>query len=114
MHAVVVKVAISQPDPTRLREVVVRVKQMPGFVAGYWTREGSEGLSMVVFDSEEHARAASDQVPSQLPVAVGVRPLEPRRRCNSRGGYGRGDLGGDPARPPASRIEEGFAPVHRS
>jgi hypothetical protein len=44
MHAVVVKVTISQPDPARLREEVVpRVKQMPGFVAGYWTRGGTKG-----------------------------------------------------------------------
>ena len=79
MHAVVVKVAISQPDPTRLREEVVpRVKQTPGFVAGYWTREGSEGLSMVVFDSEEHARAASDQVPSVLPDNVTLQTNEVR------------------------------------
>ena len=79
MHAVVVKVAISQPDPARLREEVVpRVKQMPGFVAGYLTRGGSEGLSMVVFDSEEHARAASDQVPSQLPDNVTLQSNEVR------------------------------------
>jgi hypothetical protein len=79
MHAVVVKVTISQPDPTRLREEVVpRVKQLPGFVAGYWTQEGGEGLSMVVFDSEEQARAASDQVPSVLPDNVTLQTNEVR------------------------------------
>jgi hypothetical protein len=69
MHAVVVKVRLSgPPDPGVLAEQVVpRVKQLPGFVAGYWTRRDDEGLSMVVFESEENATAASEQVPSMLP-----------------------------------------------
>lgn len=39
MYAVLVKVKLSDnPDPTILREQVVpRVKELPGFVAGYWT-----------------------------------------------------------------------------
>ncbi|HEY6399452.1 MAG TPA: hypothetical protein VIX82_18560 [Solirubrobacteraceae bacterium] len=69
MYAVVVKVKLSgQADPTMLRErVVPRVSQMPGFVAGYWTRTDESGLSMVIFESEENARAGSEQVPSMLP-----------------------------------------------
>lgn len=45
MHAVVVNVTLSGPaEPTALREQVVpRVSQMPGFVAGYWTRKGTQG-----------------------------------------------------------------------
>jgi len=80
MHAVVVRVSISgEPDPTALRErVVPRVKQMPGLVAGYWTRGSGEGLSMVVFDSEEHAKAAGDEVPSILPDNVTLESLEVR------------------------------------
>ena len=72
MHAVVVKVTLSGPaEPTALREQVVpRVSQLPGFVAGYWTRKDNTGLSMVVFESEENARAASDEVPSMLPDDV--------------------------------------------
>jgi len=72
MHAVVVRVKLSgQPDPTGLREQVVpRVKQLPGFVAGYWTGLDDEGLSMVVFESEENAKAASEQVPSMIPQDV--------------------------------------------
>jgi heme-degrading monooxygenase HmoA len=64
MHAVVVEVTLSgQANPAALREQVVpRVSQLPGFVAGYWTRKDNSGLSMVVFDSEEDARAGSDQV----------------------------------------------------
>jgi hypothetical protein len=74
MHAVVVRVRISgQPDPTALREQVIpRVKELPGFVAGYWTRSGDEGLSMVVFESEENAAAASERVPSLLPDAAAL------------------------------------------
>jgi hypothetical protein len=66
MHAVLVKVTLSEnADPTALREQVVpRVKELPGFVAGYWTRGDRVGRSMVVFDSEENAKAASDLVPS--------------------------------------------------
>jgi hypothetical protein len=80
MHAVVVRVEISgQPDNTALRErVVPRVKEMTGFVAGYWTRGGGEGLSMVVFDSEENARAASDEVPSLLPDNVTLKDNDVR------------------------------------
>ena len=69
MHAVLVKVKLSEnADPTILREQVVpRVKELPGFVAGYWTRGEGIGRSIVVFDSEENARAGSDLVPSLIP-----------------------------------------------
>jgi hypothetical protein len=43
MHAVVVRVNMddSEAATARLREdVVPRVSQAPGFVAGYWTRKG--------------------------------------------------------------------------
>lgn len=80
MHAVVVRVTLSgEADPTALREQVVpRVSQMPGFVAGYWTREGTSGLSMVVFESEQNARAGSEQVPSMLPDDVTLESNEVR------------------------------------
>jgi len=48
MHAVVVRVNIddSEAATARLREEVVpRVSQAPGFVAGYWTRKDNTGLS---------------------------------------------------------------------
>jgi hypothetical protein len=71
---VLVSVKLSDnPDPTVLRErVVPQVKELPGFVAGYWTRDGSTGRSMVVFDSEEHARAASDKVPAMVPTGTQI------------------------------------------
>jgi hypothetical protein len=47
MHAVIVSVTITDPElaTTFLRnEIVPRVKQAPGFVAGYWVRiEGDIG-----------------------------------------------------------------------
>lgn len=69
MHAVLVQVKLSDnPDPTVLRErVVPQVKELPGFIAGYWTRGDGVGRSMVIFDSEENAQAASDRVPSMVP-----------------------------------------------
>ncbi len=77
MHAVVVKVNIQDAGPAEeylKAEVVPRVSQAPGFVAGYWSRsdDGSNGLSMLVFESEEAARAISGQVvpPDEAPVTV--------------------------------------------
>lgn len=74
MHAVFVTVKLSEnPDPAILRErVVPRVKELPGFIAGYWTRSGQVGRSIVVFDSEENAQAASDLVPSMVPPGTNV------------------------------------------
>jgi len=67
MHAVVVRAKLSDDDSASLEElrqqVVPRVSQAPGFVAGYWVRFQSEnrGTSVIVFDSEENARNAGDQ-----------------------------------------------------
>jgi heme-degrading monooxygenase HmoA len=67
MHAVVVKVSVQEgPAATEfLRErVVPAVSQAPGFVAGYWVRleGGDEGNSVIVFESEDAARAAAGQI----------------------------------------------------
>ncbi len=63
MHAALVWVDIAEGRDREAQgvlhdRIVPRAKGMPGFVAGYWTavRPG-EGFSMVVFDTEEHARA---------------------------------------------------------
>jgi hypothetical protein len=67
MHAVVVNVTrndIEKSEEALRNEVVPRVSKMPGFVAGYWTGAGNSGLSMVVFESEDDARAAADMVRS--------------------------------------------------
>jgi hypothetical protein len=77
MHAVVVKVSVTDgPVATEfLRETVVpNVSQAPGFVAGYWVRleGGDEGNSVVVFDSEEAARAAAAQIGENIGSNPGV------------------------------------------
>ncbi|HEX9597898.1 MAG TPA: hypothetical protein VF963_00850 [Gaiellaceae bacterium] len=81
MHAVVVKVKIndSEAADSHLRErVVPGVSQSPGFVAGYWTRKDNNGLSMIIFDSEDSAKLVSEQVPSMIPDAVTLEDVEVR------------------------------------
>ena len=81
MHAVVVRVTINDEEAAvrMLQEQVVpQVSQAPGFVAGYWTRKGNDGLSMVMFESEEQANAASERVPSGIPDAVTLEGVEVR------------------------------------
>ena len=72
MHAVVVRVTIDDFDRGSeflTEQVVPRVSQAPGFVTGHWTRsdDGSNGLSMMVFESEENARGVVDMIQSQGP-----------------------------------------------
>ena len=70
MHAVVVRVTVHDVETAQAalqEQVVPRVQQAPGFVAGYWTRSEGQGLSMVVFESEEHAQQAADLVKSKSP-----------------------------------------------
>ena len=80
MHAVVVKAKLSDDDSASLEElrqqVVPRVSQAPGFVAGYWVRFESEnrGTSVVVFDSEENARNAASQF--QPPEGVTLESID--------------------------------------
>jgi hypothetical protein len=81
MHAVVVKVKINDEEAaeSHLREQVVPgISQAPGFVAGYWTRKDNTGLSMVMFESEDAAKSASERVPSMVTDAVTVDDIEVR------------------------------------
>jgi hypothetical protein len=81
MHAVVVRVSIhdvESADKTLKEQVVPRVSQAPGFVAGYWTRKDNNGLAMVVFDSEEEASRMSEMVPSMVPDTVTLDGAEVR------------------------------------
>jgi hypothetical protein len=67
VHAVVVNLTIDDVnrDNELLGErVVPHASGAAGFVAGYWTRSGDTGLSMVVYESEEAARAVADQIRS--------------------------------------------------
>jgi heme-degrading monooxygenase HmoA len=81
MHAVVVNVTINDEEGSvaALRDqVVLRISQAPGFVAGYWTRKGNGGLSMSVWESEDAATAASEMVKSAAPEGVTVDSVEVR------------------------------------
>ena len=81
MHAVVVKVTLSDPEGSMgpLREQVVpRASQAPGFITGYWTRKENTGLSMVVFESEDAANGASEQVAAMVPDGVKLESIEVR------------------------------------
>lgn len=66
MHAVVVNVKINDVDAATAAlndQIVPQVSGAPGFVAGYWVGlDGSRGTSIVVFASEDAARAAAAQV----------------------------------------------------
>ena len=73
MHAVVVTVTLNDVEAAQSHlseQVVPGVSQAPGFVAGYWTRKDDSGLAMVVFESEEAAKAMSERTPSMIPEGV--------------------------------------------
>src|SRR5438552_18726486 len=76
MYAVVIRVTIHNVDRTREvlnSQVVPQVSGAPGFKTGYWpwSTGGGEtnGLSMIIFDSAENARAAGDRVSAIAPDA---------------------------------------------
>jgi hypothetical protein len=80
MHAVVVSVTIHDFEAGRRfleEQVVPRVSQAPGFVAGYWVRlDGDRGRSVVVYESEEAARTAADQIASPPPEAIAMESVD--------------------------------------
>jgi len=82
VHATVARVTIKGDIETSLsylrEQVVPGVSQAPGFVAGYWTRKGSTGLSIVVFESEDAAQTMSERLPSILSDAVTLEGVEVR------------------------------------
>ena len=84
MHAVVVKVTVQNPEDiesslqTLREEVVPRVSQAPGFVAGHWTLKDTSGMAMIIFESEDAATTASEQIPSTVPDTVKLNDVEVR------------------------------------
>lgn len=85
MHAVVVTLTINDPEANErvLREQVVpEMSHAQGFIAGYWTRKDSTGLSMLVFESEDAANAASERFKSlvgpSVPAVATLRDVEVR------------------------------------
>jgi heme-degrading monooxygenase HmoA len=80
MHAVVVRVNVPNVEETRpqlVERVVPAVAAQPGFVAGYWLEpKDDQGLSVAVFDSEDAARTAAENV--RPPEGVTVVSVEVR------------------------------------
>src|SRR4051812_39376717 len=87
MHAVVLNVEI---DPNRTTEAFEGLKTMvvpstvasPGFVRGVWTGDheaGGAGIAMVLFDTEEHARAMTEAIdaPADSPVRITDVAIQP-------------------------------------
>lgn len=69
MHAVLVRVTIRDREAAQKRlkeQIVPQVSKAPGFVTGHWTWKDDSGLSLVIFESEEHATAMSERVPSMI------------------------------------------------
>jgi len=82
MYAVVVNVTVNDEEGSAAavrEQVVPRISQAPGFVAGYWTRKGADGLSMTVWESEDAANTASEMVRSVAPAGVTVNSVEVRQ-----------------------------------
>jgi len=80
MHAVVTTVKITDREKAEafLREQLVpRVSQAPGFVAGYWTNVGGDrGASMTVYESEEAAKQAVEQLAPPPGDVVTIESME--------------------------------------
>ena len=75
MNAVVVRVTFNDVEAAEEMlhtDVVPMVKQIPGFVAGWWTRDldNTNGMGVIVFDSEETRRRSSNaSSPTRAPAA---------------------------------------------
>ena len=80
MHAVVTSVRIADREKAEgfLREQVLpRVSQAPGFVAGYWTNVGGDcGASMAVYESEEAAKQSVEQFVAPPDEVITIESME--------------------------------------
>lgn len=68
MYAVLIEVDVSEVDEAQglrtLRDQIVpAIKQLPGFQSGTWLpgNDDGKGLSLTVWDSEEHARTMAER-----------------------------------------------------
>jgi hypothetical protein len=77
MHAVLIEVDVGGVDREQgiavlKQQIVPAIRQLPGFQSGTWLTgdEGGKGLSLTVWDTEEHARAMADRFgPGSSPQA---------------------------------------------
>ena len=80
MHAVVVRVEIKDREAAEVflkDQIVPTVSQAPGFVAGYWANIGGDhGASMMVFESEDAAKAVAARVREDQPEFVTIESID--------------------------------------
>ena len=80
MHAVVFQVDFvpgreAQQD-AELDFVTSFMKDVPGFVRGTWSDDGTRGLSYLLFDSESSARAVADSAALPPDAAAVLRSVD--------------------------------------
>ncbi|MDQ2749504.1 MAG: hypothetical protein ABI775_01985 [Pseudonocardiales bacterium] len=80
MHAVLFHVdmkdgreADQQPE---LEQLIEFVKTVPGFVRGTWATDGKRGVSLVLMESEEAARAMAANASTPPEAAVSFRSAD--------------------------------------
>ena len=81
MHAVVVNLTITDPDAAGQAlhdQLVPRVSQAPGFLAGYWTVKDNTALSIFMFETEDAAGQMSEQAAAAVPSGVVLDRIEVR------------------------------------
>jgi hypothetical protein len=79
VHAVVMRVKLEDIEAARRNlneQVVPELSQAPGFVTGYWGRKDDSGVAMVIFESEDAARAIIPRVGSLTPEALMFEDIE--------------------------------------
>ena len=85
MHAALVTVTI---DPSQapaaaaalMDDILPRVTSVPGFAAGYWLEPaGGQGLSILLFDTEEQARQAAEATTRWSAPGISIDGVEIRR-----------------------------------
>lgn len=76
MHALIIRVTITddaQAERTLREETVPRISGLPGFVHGYWMGPyDGGGISVILWESEEHASAAAERARSASPAGVTI------------------------------------------
>ena len=82
MHAALVSLTIDpQQAPAAaqalMNDILPRVRSAPGFVAGYWLEPADgQGFSIVIFDTEEQARAAAPPASSWTAPGIAITSVE--------------------------------------
>jgi hypothetical protein len=89
MYATLATVSISDYEHARRYlhdDVLPTITEVPGFVSGHWLAPvDGQGLSILVFDTEDEARAMAEQMPAgrELNEYVTVQSVEVREVAGS-------------------------------